>query len=155
MGIDTLNKTWEEVLRLCKINKLEPLVVFNLLEDYIEKEFYGGREKHSFWVAALYQDRLNAKNETGYAAQEYIIRNHCPLIDDRFYKKSSENIYWGKKKGSVKNEIATAHNLRQKILGIHKRAIAYKTWKEFYTKIWPRIKKSEEFAAIIKLAKFK
>jgi len=155
MGIDKLIKSWDEVITLCKINKIEPVIVFNLLKEYIEKEFYGGREPRSIWLAALYQDRLTAKNETGYEAQDYIIKNYGPLIDKRFYGKSINNIYWGKKNSARGKEISTAHNLRQKIRGIHKRAIAYNTWKGFYIKIWPRIKKSKEFTAILKLAKFK
>ena len=158
MGIDKLNTSWgvwNKVITLCKINRVEPAAVLSLVQTHIDKEFYGGREPKSFWIAALYQDRLTSRKETGYEAQEYMIRNHGPLIDDRFYGKSVNNIYWGQKTYTKEKEISTAHNLRQKIRGIHKRAVTYTSWKEFYTKIWPRIKKSKEFIAIIKLAKFK
>jgi len=154
MGIDKL-KTWNDVITLCKINKVQPAIVNALVEEHINKIFYEKREPRSFWNAALLQDRLNAKNETPYAAKNYIIRNHGPLVDERLYGKSTANIYWGKKDPAKSKEISTGHKLRGILGGQHKRALQTKVWKEFYTKIWSNIKKSKEFAAILKEAKFK
>ena len=168
MGISKLNKSWAEVIQLCKNNKIEPLIAFNLLEDHIDNEFFGKSERNSFWIAALYEDRLISKKETGYKAQEYIVKKYCPLVDERFYGKSIKHISWGVKNEEVYNKsfrgkhvvkyrdtsITNIHNLRQKILGKHKRSKASKSWKEFYFKIWPQIKKSKEFLDIIKALKF-
>ena len=163
MGI---SKTWADVIQLCKNNKIEPLTAFNLLDDHIDFEFFGKSEKKSFWIAALYEDRLISKKETGYKTQDYIVKKYCPLVDERFYGKSVKNISWGLKnekvitkgKHGVKyrdTSITNIHNLRQKIRGVHKRSKASKSWKEFYFKIWPQIKKSKEFSDIIKALKFK
>jgi len=163
MGI---SKTWADVIQLCKNNKIEPLTAFNLLDDHIDFEFFGKSEKKSFWIAALYEDRLISKKETGYKTQDYIVKKYCPLVDERFYGKSVKNISWGLKnekvitkgKHGVKyrdTSITNIHNLRQKIRGVHKRSKASKSWKEFYLKIWPQIKKSKEFSDIIKALKFK
>ena len=164
MGISKLNKSWAEVIQLCKNNKIEPLIAFNLLEDHIDNEFFGKSERNSFWIAALYEDRLISKKETGYKTQDYIVKKYCPLVDERFYGKSIKNISWGvknekviTKKGGVKyrdTSITNIHNLRQKILGKYKRSKASKSWKEFYLKVWPQIKKSKEFLNIIKALKF-
>jgi len=168
MGISKLNKSWAEVIQLCKNNKIEPLIAFNLLEDHIDNEFFGKSERNSFWIAALYEDRLISKKETGYKTQDYIVKKYCPLVDERFYGKSIKHISWGVKNEKVINKkvgdrivkyrdtsITNIHNLRQKILGKYKRSKASKSWKEFYFKIWPQIKKSKEFTDIIKALKFK
>jgi len=126
-----------------------------LVEEHINKIFYESHEPKSFWNAALLQDRLIAKNETPYAAKDYIIRNHGPLLEVKLYGKSSANIFWGKTNPATAKEITTGHKLQGILGGQHKRALKTKVWKEFYTKIWPSIKKSKEFAAILKEAKFK
>ena len=169
MGISKLNGSWAAVIQLCKINKIDPLTAFNLLDAHIDQEFFGKSEKHSFWIAVLYEDRLISKKETGYKIQEYIVRNYGPLVDERLYGKSVKNISWGVKNEKVYNKsfrgkhvvkyrdtsITNIHNLRQKIRGKYKRAKTNKSWKEFYTKLWPNIKKSKEFTDIIKSLKFK
>ena len=166
MGISKLNGSWAAVIHLCKINKIEPLTAFNLLEAHVDKEFYGTSEKHSFWIAALSEDRATSKKETPYKTQDYIVKKYCPLVDERFYGKTTKNISWGVKnekviskgKHAVKyrdTSITNIHNLRQKIRGKHLRSKKKKSWKEFYLKIWPQIKKSQEFSDIIKSLKFK
>jgi len=158
MGIETLGQAWAAVIKYCTVNRISPVTAFNLIENHVNKTFFKQTEPESLWVAALLQDRLNAKKETPYAAAGWLIENYGALVNKNLQDKSKKHIYWSDK---IPNTIGkkftgaldTAKNLRTKIGNKYKRAIVHDSWKEFYPNVWNRIKKDPGSQKILKRAK--
>ena len=145
MGITNI-WTWAKVIEICKVNNISAAEAAAVINEHIERDKYKGQNFINFIIAALVRDRAPRKEDSIYEAIQYVIKKYKKLY------RPKKKIIWSVKeaprkknaKGVVYTDKANYKNHIEAVRNRINRVYEHEFWKEFYSKVWPKVKKNKQ-----------
>ena len=141
--------TWDDVVELFKQYQFTATDAYEIVEDHIEENLFGGFSAETYTLAAVYLDlEKKSKNKSDYFLQREVMRIYPRLVDPELM--NFHHIIYGDKSRYLpeihgnekviktkKYKIFHDKNLRNIIRGKVKRVRDTKPFMRFYKSYWP------------------
>ena len=134
--------TWDDVVELFKQYRFTATDAYEIVEDHIEQNLFGGFSAETYTLAALYLDlEKKPKFKSGYSIQRELMKTYPRLVNPKLM--NFDHVKLGKIHSfnfdakSKKYKIFNDKPLRDSIANRVSRARKTKQFMKFYKLYWP------------------